>query len=81
MFLNQVTWKDMMKNFEASWRGEITFESFWDTLLDLGIVDTATGLESIFWKYDSNKSGTLDPQEFLNKFELQSKAWKVSRPK
>lgn len=81
MFVNQVPWKDLIKKFSATRRGEITLDSFIDTLFELGIVESGTGLEAVFKRYDRDGSGTLNSNEFLGAFESQYNKRKVYRPK
>lgn len=56
-------------------------DSFIDTLFELEIVESGTGLETVFWRYDWDNSGTLNPSEFLSAFEQQYNKWKVYWPK
>lgn len=81
MFLNQTPWKDMVKKFSANRRGDITLDSFIDTLFELGIVESGTGLEVVFKRYDWENSGSLNANEFINAFENSYNKRKVYRPK
>jgi len=50
-------------------------------LFELGIVESGTGLEAVFKRYDRDGSGSLNANEFINAFENQYNKRKVYRPK
>jgi len=45
-------------------------DSFIDTLFELNIVSSGTGLETVFKRYDWDHSGVINSTEFLSAFEL-----------
>jgi len=46
-------------------------------LFELGIVESGTGLEAVFKRYDRDGSGSLNANEFINAFENQYNKRKV----